>query len=182
VTDTGPSTPPPSPQAGWGSSPVGSSPTGPPPSTPVAHPSASTIAHPAAPRKRWLVVLIGVLVLIAGIAIAGTVLFAHNTWPPYRAAHDFTSDLEDGDVSGAYANLCARLTGPGRRSDFEDFANQIRRGLDHMSMSVFQVDRNGDRATVDFTVVHDVDRHTDLSLVLVREDDDWRVCDVRFRG
>jgi hypothetical protein len=184
VTGTGPPTPPPSLPSGWGSSPVG-----PPPSTPVTHPTTSTIAHPPAPRKRWLIVLIGVLVLIAGIAISGTVLFATNTLPPLRTAYDFTDDLADGDVSGAYANLCARLRGPDGRSDFDEFAAAIRRNLDHFEVNPFGVSRNGDRASVDFTAHYRANghrfgapRHTDLALVLAHEDDDWRVCNVRFRG
>jgi len=176
VTDAGPPTPPPSVPAGWGSSPVG-----PPPSTAVEHPTASTIAHPPAPRKRWLVVLIGVLALIVGIGAAGTVLFATNTLPPLRTAYDFTDDLEDGDVPGAYANLCERLKGSDGRSDFEDFAAEIRRGLVHFKVNPFGVDRNGNRASVDFTAVYTGDRRTDLELVLAHERDDWRVCDVRFR-
>ena len=176
MTDAGPPTPPPSLPAGWGSSPVG-----PPPSTAVEHPTASTIAHPPAPRKRWLVVLIGVMALIVGIAIAGTVLFATNTLPPLRTAYHFTNDLADGDNPGAYANLCARLRGPGGRSDFDDFATAIRRDLDRFEVNPFGVGRNGNRATVDFTAHHDNGRHTNLELVLVHEAGDWRVCDVRFR-
>jgi len=45
----------------------------------------------------------------------------------------------------------------------------------------FGVDRNGNRASVDFTAVYTGDRRTDLELVLAHERDDWRVCDVRFR-
>jgi hypothetical protein len=127
-------------------------------------------------------VLIGVLVLIVGIGIAGTVLFATNTLPPLRTAYHFTNDLDDGDVDSAYANLCARLKGPGGRGDFEDFANAIRRGLDHFTVNPLGVGRNGNRATVDFTAYHDNDRHTNLELVLVNEAGDWRVCDVRFRS
>jgi hypothetical protein len=181
VTDAGPSTPPPSdPQslpAGWSASPIG-----PPPSTPVEHPTASTIAHPPAPRKRWLVVLIGVMVLIVGVGIAGTVLFATNTFPPLRTAYDFTDDLADGDLDAAYANLCTRLKGPGGRSDFDAFADEILSSLTSFTVNPFGVDRNGNRATVDFTAHYRGDRHTNFAFVLVHEDDDWRVCDVRFRA
>jgi len=128
------------------------------------------------------VVLIGVLVLMLGTAVAGAVLFVTNTLPPLRTAYDFTNDLEDGDVSGAYADLCARLKVPGGRSSFDDFATQVRRGLVNLSVNPFGVSRNGNRATVDVSAAHEGDRHTKLELFLVREHGDWRVCDLRFRG
>jgi hypothetical protein len=177
VTDPGLPTPPPSLPTGWGSSPVG-----PPPSTPVTPQTSSPIAAPTPPRKRWIVVLVAVLVLVFGIAIAGTTLFFTNTFPPLRAAYDFTNDLENGDVDGAYSNLCADLRGAGGRSDFDAFADSILDGLVSFDVNPFGVDRDGDRATVDFSTVHRGNRRTSLELVVVNEADDWRVCDVRYRS
>ena len=90
MTDPGSPTPPPSHPTAWGSD------IGPPPSTPVTHATASTIAPSTPPRKRWLVVLIGVCLLILGFAIGGTSLFFTNTLPPLDAANDFTNEFLDG--------------------------------------------------------------------------------------
>ena len=152
----------------------------PPPSAAVATEAHSTIAPPAAPRKRWIVVLVAALVLTLGIAVAGTVLFATNTWPPLSTAFDFTNDLEDGDVDGAYAQLCDRLRTPAGRDDFDEFADEFLDGLVSVSVNPFGVDRDDDRASVDFTTSYRGDRHIDLELALVNERGDWRVCDVRF--
>jgi hypothetical protein len=157
--------------------------TGPPPSAAVAPEADSTIAPlapPSAPRKRWIVALVAALVLTVAIAIAGTTLFFTNTWPPFKAATDFTSDLEDGDVNGAYAQLCDPLRTPAGRDEFEDFANEFLDGLLTVSMNPFGVDRDGDRASVDFTANYRSDRHIDFELALVHERGDWRVCDLRF--
>jgi hypothetical protein len=146
----------------------------------VATEAHSTLAPPSAPRRLWIVVLVAALVLTVGIAVAGTVLFFTNTWPPYWAAEDFTHDLEDGDVGGAYAQLCDRLRDPAGRDDFDDFANEFLDGLLTVSVNPFGVDRDGDRASVDFTANYRNNRHVDLELALVNERGDWRVCDVRF--
>jgi hypothetical protein len=146
----------------------------------VATEAHSTIAPPAAPRKRWIVVLVAALVLTLGIAVAGTVLFATNTWPPLSTAFDFTDDLEDGDVGGAYSQLCDRVRTPGGRDDFEAFADEFLDGLLSVTVNPLSVDRDGDRASVDFTANYRNYRHVDLELALVHERGDWRVCDVRF--
>jgi hypothetical protein len=138
------------------------------------------VPPPSAPRKRWIAVLVGVMVLILGIAIAGTVLFVTNTWPPLETAFDFTDDLEDGDVGAAYAQLCDDLRTPGSRDDFDAFADRFLDGLLTVSVDPFSVDRNGDRASVDFAASYRNDRHVDLELALVHERGDWRVCDVRY--
>jgi hypothetical protein len=154
--------------------------TGPPPSAAVAPEAHSTIAPPSAPRKRWIVVLVAVLVLTVAIAVAGTVLFVTNTWPPLSTAFDFTDDLEDGDVDGAYAQLCDRLRTPGGRDEFDAFADEFLDGLLTVTVNPLGVDRDGDRASVDFTANYRNNRHIDFALALVNERDDWRVCDVRF--
>jgi len=171
VTDAGeptpPPTPPPSLPAGWGSSPVG-----PPPSAAVTHPAESTIPQPPAPRKRWLVVLIGVLVLIAATAVAGTVLFVTNTLPPLEAAHDFADDVERGDVDGALAQGCDRFRGDFGRA-FIQFLRQDLVGLD---VNPLGVDRDGDRASVKITLRRNSSEDRTFRLYLVHEGGDWRPC------
>jgi hypothetical protein len=132
------------------------------------------------PRKRWIVVLVAALVLTFGIAVAGTVLFFTNTWPPLETATDFTDDLEAGDVDDAYAHVCDRLRGPEGRDNFDAFADDFLDGLLTVTVNFLGVDRDGDHASVDFTANYRGSRHADLDLVLVHERGDWRVCDVRF--
>jgi hypothetical protein len=155
-------------------------PSWPPPSAEVATEAHSTVAPPPRPRKRWIVVLVAALVLTLGIAVAGTVLFATNTWPPLDTAFEFTDDLEDGDVNAASAQLCDGLQTPAGRDNFEEFADELLDGLLTLTVNPFGVDRNGDRASVDFTANYRGDRHADYELVLVRERGDWRVCNIRF--
>ena len=176
MTDAGAPTPPPSsppsPQpsvpAGWGSSPVG-----PPPSTAVTHPATSTIAHPRGPRKRWIVVLVGVLVLVAGIGVAGTVLFVTNTLPPLEATMDFTNDLEDSRYASAYDQMCDRVQNVIDVDTLARFAGDF--SADYV-VNPFSVNRNGNHATVDFSVQRIGGREVQYELYLVHEDGDWKPC------
>jgi hypothetical protein len=173
VTDPGSPTPPPSHPTAWGSN------VGPPPSTPVTHATASTIVPSTPPRKRWIVVLVGVLVLILGIAVSGTVLFATNTLPPLDAASDFANDLEVGRFQSAYAQTCDRLQAVIEPDDLASL-NDDRYRVNYV-VNPLSVDRNGNRAHVDITAQGYGARDLKYTLYLVHEDGDWRVCDVRFR-
>jgi hypothetical protein len=173
VTDPGSPTPPPSHPTAWGSD------VGPPPSTPVTHAAASTIAPSTPPRKRWLVVLIGVCLLILGFAIGGTTLFFTNTLPPLDAASDFANDLEVGQFESAYARMCDRLQASIDPDDLASLnANHSR--VDYV-VNPLSVRRNGNRAHVDITAQGYGTRDLKYTLYLVRENGDWRVCDVRYR-
>jgi len=173
VTDPGSPTPPPSHPAAWGSN------VGPPPSTPITHPTASTIAPSTPPRKRWIVVLVGVVVLIIGIAVAGTVLFVTNTLPPINAASDFTNDLEVGRFESAYARMCDELQAVIEPDDL-DSLNDNHYRVDYV-VNPLSVHRNGNRAHVDITAEGYGAPDLKYTLYLVHEDGDWRVCDVRYR-
>jgi hypothetical protein len=123
--------------------------------------------------RRWVVVLVAVLSLALAAAIAGTVLFVDSTLPPYNAAHDFIDDVFHGRTSSASARLCAHDRERARgalyrvRSTF-GFGTTP-------SVNVFSVDRDGNRATVDYSV--DTSPHvTTYTLEMRREGGSWKAC------
>jgi hypothetical protein len=117
--------------------------------------------------------------VLAAIAIAfgiGTALFVSNTLPPYDAAHDFVNDLADGRLSAAADQLC--------RVDQENPQRAISivtrhfPGNDRISVNPFGVDRDDDRATVDYTVTPTADKGAGATfkLTLRKENGDWKPC------
>ena len=134
------------------------------------------MAPPHAPRKRWIVVLVAALVSIFGIAIAGTALFMTNTWPPLEAASDFANDLEDGDLEGAYAQMCDAFKETVGREEFDLFASSLLAEAISIEVDPFGVDRDGDRATVDLTVHQRGGRSDDFGILVFNVDRGWRPC------
>lgn len=126
------------------------------------------------PRWRWVVVLVAVLTCILLVTIAGTVLFFTQTYPPLSATHDFTDDIRDGDFDDAFEELCVAVRRPELRDDFDQFARRLYRA-DKVSIDPFSVDRDGNRATVDFDATYGDDTF-DATLSLVRERGEWRPC------
>lgn len=156
-------------------------PSAPPPaSTPPPQPApAQWTPAPAKRRRTWLVVLLSILGAMVVVAIAGVALFVTRTLPPYRGAHDFMEALVDGSRSEAVSRLCAR----DREDPDEAFQSVLRniagRGKVEVSVNPFGVSRDGDRATVDYTVSRDDDDFDDdetHELVVVEEDGDWKAC------
>ena len=135
---------------------------------------------PRAPRKRWIVLLVGALVAILVIAIAGTTLFVTNTLPPLRATWDFTNDIEEGRYNSAFAQQCDAVRDESTRAAFDRFANRVNRNTDSFSVNIFSVRRNGDHATVEFTAhkLHEDDIKVKLNLV--HERGDWKPCGGRY--
>jgi hypothetical protein len=168
VTDPGSPTPPPSHPTAWGSN------VAPPPSTPVTHATASTIAGSTPPRKRWIVVLVGVCVLVLGFAVAGTALFFTNTWPPMDAAIDFTNEIERGNLDGALEQGCEQLRTQTGREFIEFIFSPY--DLEQLDVNPFGIDRDGDRASVDITVRRLTNADRTWSLNFVKEAGEWRPC------
>jgi hypothetical protein len=119
-------------------------------------------------------VIIGVIVLLW---VAGGALFASRTLPPYRAANDFVDDLADTKLSAAAAQLC-----DADQDDPQAAISTVTRhfaGRDNVAVNPFGVDRDGDTATVDYTVSSDSDSGDDdetFELRVVEEDGDWKPC------
>jgi len=174
----------PDPGSGGDATAPASPPTAPLP--PVADtPSAAWSAPPApappagptsAPSRRWLWVLLSVCGLILVIAIAGTVLFVTRTLPPYNGAHDFVSDVIHNRPNAAAAKLCDE-----DRGDAESALRAIRQKLGFQSGSVsvnpFTVEREGDRATVEYSIDYThSDRNPTFDLHMRLEHGDWLAC------
>ena len=183
-----------------GASPPAPSPAAPPPAPPTGAPPAPPAAPPSAawaqpgplpgaagagrpPRRRraWLFVLIGALVAIFAATGVGTALFVSNTLPPYDAANDFVNDLADGRPTAAAARLCRA-----DRAHSDRALSTVTRhfpGNDRISVNPFSVDRDAERATVEYTVSERGGgaSHT-YELPLVEERGDWRPCPIGDSG
>jgi hypothetical protein len=127
--------------------------------------------------RRWIAVLVTVLVVVAMAGIAGTALFFSRSWPPFRATLDFTSDLEDGRYHAAFSQICARDRA---RISASQFTVEVRGLLGSRVRSIspnpLSVDRSGDTATVEFTVEHRRGHDPTYELPLVQERGDWHPC------
>ncbi len=151
------------------------------PTTPAPPPPATAPVPTGPPRRRrrWLPVFLVIIGLVVVLWIVGGVLFATRTLPPYQAADDFLDDVRSGRVTAAAAQLCDA------DSDDPDAAIEtITRnfpGNDTIGVNPFGVDRDGDVATVDYTLSNedtpdnDDDRKT-YELRVVLEDGDWKPC------
>ena len=151
----------------------------PPPSAPAV--TSSPVRAAPASRKHWIVVLVSGLVATLLLAAAGTALFFKNTWPPLDATHKYFDDLSAGDLDDAYSQLCSvtRQTGDGY---FATFVEAVMPGLERFDIELFSVDRNGDRARVDVTVLKQFSGDDlDVKLLLVHESGEWRPCAWTFR-
>jgi hypothetical protein len=103
------------------------------------------------------------------------VLFVDRTLPPLEAATDFLDDLAKGRAVRAADQLCA--------NDRDDAVSALRLitrhfpGGEDITTNPLTVDREGDRATVEYTINSrgsGSDRTYDLGMRL--EDGDWRAC------
>lgn len=117
---------------------------------PPPPPQATGTVAPPRRRRSWIVVLVSVLVAILAVIGVGTALFVANTLPPFSAADEFMEDLADARFDAAAAQLCAAdLERP------EAAISSVTRhffGGRRLSVNPFTVDREGDRATVEYTV------------------------------
>jgi len=111
----------------------------------------------------------------------GTALFVSNTLPPYDAANDFVNDLADGRLRAATDRLCRA----DRANPAAALSTVTRHfpGNDRISVNPFGVDRDGDHATVEYTVSpSDGDTSESYDLPLLHEAGDWRPCPSAVAG
>jgi hypothetical protein len=115
------------------------------------------------------------VVSIVGIAIAGTVLFVDRTLPPYRGAYDFLDDVTANRERAAIGGLCAA-----DRSDPQAAFGELNRHIDigdSVTVNVFGVDRDGDRADVEILVdPPGAGTGRTFDLPVVEEGGDWKAC------
>jgi hypothetical protein len=149
--------------------------------TPAAAPPPPPGAPAVAPRRRrrWLPVFLVIIGVIVVIVIAGGALFVTRTLPPYQAANDFVDDLADNKFQAAASQLCDADS-----DDADTAITSVTRhfvGRDNVAVNPFGVDRDGDAATVDYTVSSDDTPDNDddsktFELRVVNEDGDWKPC------
>ena len=87
---------------------------------------------------------------ILAVAGAGTALFISNTLPPFAAADDFMEDLVDGRFEAAVDQLCRSASA--RPEAALVSITQHFLGGEHLAVNPFTVDRDGDRATVEYSI------------------------------
>ena len=122
-----------------------------------------------------------VLALILATAVAGSVLFATQTWPPLSATYDFTDDLHHGRTDAAFAQVCDSLRTESTRVRFDAFARAMA-NANSLSVDLLSVRRNGSRATVEYAVRYPSQRSNTVKLFLIEEHGDWRPCGTARAG
>ncbi len=173
MADDAPTSPSNEPSGGDAPAPEVVVPSGAAPGAPAPPSSATPRARR---RRRWLPVFLIVIGVIVLLWVAGGALFATRTLPPYNAAHDFIDDLADNRFQAAADQLC-----DADQDDPDVAVSSVTRhfaGRDNVAVNPFGVDRDGDSATVDYTVSNDDDRDSDETheLRVVEEDGDWKPC------
>lgn len=148
----------------------------PPPPAPAPTPGHQMAPQPRPRRRRtWVVVLVAVMVAILAVAGAGTALFISNTLPAFSAADDFMEDLVEARFDAAADQLCTSASGRAEAAILSVTENFI--GGENLSVNPFTVDRDGDRATVEYTVRPRGGGEDDIYVLpLRRERGDWRPC------
>jgi len=157
-----PAPPPPPPSAAW---------TQPAPAVAPGVPGAT----PPRKRRGWLIVLVSVLGVIVVTAVLGTVFFVTATLPPFSTANDFVNDLASAKFRSAASQLCAA-----DRDNADRALSIVTRhfpGNDQVTVNPLTVDRDGNRATVEYTVSADrSNRSRTYELPLREEHGDWLAC------
>jgi hypothetical protein len=113
-----------------------------------------------------------VLGAIVVLAISGTVLFVQKIKPPIDATNDFLADIEDGNFDAAIEQLCAADQDT---VDEDNFLLTSLSLLGDFQVNPFDVDVDGDRATVTFDA-DGLDDNEVIELPLRKEDGEWRPC------
>jgi len=120
-------------------------------------------------------VLVAVMVAILAIAGAGTALFISNTLPAFSAADDFMEDLVDGRIDSAADRLCRSASARPEAALVSITQHFI--GGEHLAVNPFTVDRDGARATVEYSIrPRDGGDDRIFVLPLREEGGDWKPC------
>ena len=179
MSDGGTGREPGSDQPGW-AAPTPPSPPTPPPAAPAGFPAPPEYGTPFGTagttattrrRRRWPWVLGALLAAIVVLGVTGTVLFVQKIKPPIDAANEFLSDVDDGNFGAAFDQVCA---GDQDVLDEED-VGRVYGFFDDFEVNPFDVDVDGDRATVGFDA-DGLDSGEKLELPLRKEDGEWRPC------
>ncbi len=163
------STPPPAPSAPWSSPPPGWQP--PPP--------------PRSGRGRgWIWVLVASLLAIGVLAGVTTGIWLSKVKPPLDAANDYVRALARHDYADAFSQLCEadRIdSSPDALRQNIQTQDRLLRNLEDWSITPFDVNRDGNRASVDVDTDPDNSDEPDTyTLQMVEIDGDWRPCGGAF--
>ena len=125
--------------------------------SPPAPRPASLLLDRSRKRRGWIVVLIlGARRDPRSRSSRAQCSSSTATLPPYHAADDFVHDLASANVrSAAASRLCARRPGQRQRGDPTP-SRATSAAATRSTVNPLSVDRDGDRATVEYTI--DVDR------------------------
>ncbi|HEX7521640.1 MAG TPA: hypothetical protein VF441_06215 [Acidimicrobiia bacterium] len=167
-----PETPPPA-ASGWGSA---------PPTSPIGVGSEPPSMTPGQPvtraRRRWIWVLIASVVGVIGLYAVDAVLFTQKIKPPIDATNAFVHDIRYHDYASAQRRLCASDRG---NVSVETLARAL--GSDPIlgtftgySVNPLGVRFHGNGVNVDFTLNYPLNRTSDRTLHLVKENGKWRPC------
>lgn len=139
---------------------------------------------PPTPRRRrrrlWIYLLVGVVGVIVGLAIANGTLWVTKVKPPVDAANDYLRDLSSGNYDAAFDRLC-----PAEKVDAspEGLARAVAPlRINKYDASPFDVNRDGSRATVKVDLNPDTvgDDSRFVRLQLREIDGEWRPCGGRY--
>jgi hypothetical protein len=156
-----PDPPPPPPSAPWTTPP-----TAPPPAW-----------SPPAPRRRsrpWIWLLVGVFVVIIGLAVASGTIWIQKVKPPIDAANDYLGDLSRGEYEAGFDRLCAAEQVDASPESLARLADQVR--INDYEVSPFDVNRDGSRATVKVDLSPDTVGGRSARLRLQEIGGEWRPC------
>jgi hypothetical protein len=122
--------------------------------------------------------MIGVLTLIILSIIAGTVIFFQRSYPPYDAANKFIERIDDRNFDAAYRQLCAADKGDtiGSAERLRGLFSNLLQGSRGLTTNPLSVDRDGNRAKVDFSVDYGGRDDKQYTLFMREENGDWKPC------
>ncbi len=172
---------PPAPQPGPPAAPGWGAPPGPPPPITPPAPAASGWEPPPPPVKKrrltWLWILIPVLAVFAVSVVLIVVFAVRAIVGPIESTNDYFSALRDEKYSAAYDLRCAAFKAQISEPDFAQREQSNGRVRD---FNITEFDRTGNRATTNGDVTRaGIDYH--VTVRLVREDGDWKVCEIAAR-
>ena len=161
----------------------------PPPSAPWTAPPPPPLPwapRPPRPRRRrvWIYLLVGAVVVIAGLAVASGTIWIQKVKPPIDAANDYLRDISRGNYEAAFDQLCASEKVDGSpRSLARTVDRLVIFGVSDYEVSPFDVHIDGDRARVKADLNASNSGSTDADTVRIRLErinGDWRPCGGRF--
>ena len=119
--------------------------------------------------------LLGILVFLGVTLIVSIVAFVNSVRPPVDALNEFLGAVDRGDYASAYVLMCRDERASTSHDEFPaaiaPFANSL------SEYNAYSFDPFGDERSVQYRVTDFDGDETTYSATMIREDDEWRVCD-----